>query len=58
MDALGALDTQLSRRSQLYQPARSAPVCTSQRHTLAGGASIVTAMVALRSPPGMRSAPG
>src|SRR5271157_3632572 len=46
----------LSRWSQLYQPPRSAPICTSQGHTCDGGASIVTAIVALRVPPGMSSA--
>jgi hypothetical protein len=48
----------LSSRSQLYQPPRSTPNCTSHGHTRAGGASIVTAIVALRVPPGTSSAPG
>ena len=48
----------LSSRSQLYQPPRSVPICTSQGHTLLGGASMVTAIVAVRTPPGTRSAPG
>jgi hypothetical protein len=47
-----------SSRSQLYQPARSTPICTSHGHTREGGASIVTAIVALRVAPGIRSAPG
>jgi hypothetical protein len=48
----------LSSRSQLYQPARSTPIWTSQGHTAEGGASIVTAFVALRVPWSMMSAPG
>src|SRR5581483_10700029 len=35
----------LSIRSQLYQPARPAPICAIQGQTASGGASIVTACV-------------
>jgi integrase len=42
----------LSSPSQLYQPARSHPICTNQDHTVDGGASIVTAIVPPRLPPG------
>lgn len=48
----------LSSRSHLYQPPRSTPICTSHGQTCEGAASIVTAIVAVRSPPGMSSAPG
>lgn len=37
MDVLGAGAAQLSRRSQLYQRARSVPICTSHSQTRAGG---------------------
>jgi hypothetical protein len=47
-----------SRRSQLYQPARSQSICTSHGQTWDGGASIVAAIVAPRLPPGTRCAPG
>ena len=48
----------LSSRSQLYQPARSQPICTSHDHTVDGGASIVTAIVPPRLLDGISSAPG
>ena len=48
----------LSSRSQLYQPARSVPICTSHGHTRAGGASIVVAIVALRGRPESNPRPG
>jgi hypothetical protein len=48
----------LSSQSQLYQPARSPPICTSQRHTLSGGAGRVVAMVAPPSGSGTSSSPG
>jgi hypothetical protein len=48
----------LSSQSQLYQPARLAPICTSHGQTWAGGASTVAGIVAVRFPPETRSAPG
>jgi hypothetical protein len=36
----------LSSQSQLYQPARPPPICTSQGQTLSGGAARIVAIVA------------
>jgi hypothetical protein len=48
----------LSSQSQLYQPARSPPICTSQGQTLSGGAGRNVTIVAPPSGSGTSSSPG
>lgn len=48
----------LSRKSQLYQPARPAPICASHGHTFCGGAAIVTPCVHVPIASFSRATPG